>query len=104
MSEPAAPAAPAVPAPQHEGPLERFWDRVTPRAQAAETEAKTLTAEFAAAVQDHSGVAFDVAGDIVQLLHAIDPNDDHAVAAVAALLPKAVALAGTAAKLAGAVL
>lgn len=102
--QPQQPAPPAAqPAPQP-GFIGRLEEKILPHAEAAAATAKTITAELSAGIQEHSGVAWDVAGDVVNLLKVIDPNDDAAVAALAALLPKAVTLAASAARIAGAVL
>ena len=89
--------------PQQPGFLGRLEGRFLPHAEAvihgAEAEGLKLTAEFAAGLQDHSGIAFDVAGDVLNLLKVIDPADDAAVAALAALLPKVIDLAGSAARI-----
>jgi|HubBroStandDraft_6_1064221.scaffolds.fasta_scaffold1518704_1 hypothetical protein len=99
-----APVPPASPVPPHQGPLEHLAARFLPHAEAvihdAEAEGLKLTAEFSAALQGHAGEVFDIAGDVMGLLKVIDPGDAVAVEALAALIPKAVAVAGSAARLA----
>ncbi len=82
----------------------REAQRFLPRAEHAEAEAGHIAAEVQAAIQDHAGTVFDVAGDGVALLKLIDPGDAVLASAAAAFLPKLLAMAESAARVAGAAL
>lgn len=104
MTTPEQPASPAAPAAPQPGFFTREAERLLPRAEHAEADAGHLAADVKAALQDHAGTVFDVAGDCVQLLKLIDPADAALAAAAEALLPKVLAMAERAAALASATL
>ena len=103
MSETAVPEA-APPAQGEPGFFERQIERVLPRAEAAEGEVAHIAADVKAALQDHASTVFDVSGDLMALLKLVDPADAPLAAAVQALVPKVLTMAGTAASLASAAL
>ena len=104
MTTPEQPASPAAPAAPQPGFFTREAERLLPRAEHAEADAGHLAADVKAALQDHAGQVFDVAGDALQLLSLIDPADAALAAAAEALLPKVLAMAERAAALASATL
>lgn len=104
MTTPEQPASPAAPAAPQPGFFTREAERLLPRAEHAEADAGHLAADVKAALQDHAGQVFDVAGDALQLLKLIDPADAALAAAAEALLPKVLAMAERAAALASATL
>jgi len=90
------------------GPLARLTERITGHAEAivheAEAKAATLADDLKAAVQSHASSVFDVAGDLLKALAVIDPADATAMSAISALVPKVLAMAGSAAQVASTVL
>ena len=100
--EPATPVPAAEP--DQGGFFTREFGKILPRAEHAEADAGHLAADVKAALQDHAGQVFDVAGDALQLLKLIDPADAALAAAAEALLPKVLAMAERAAALASATL
>ena len=101
-SQPVIDPGPAVVNPP--GFFTREAERLLPGARHAEADAGHLAADVKAALQDHAGQVFDVAGDCGQLLRLIDPADAALAAAAEALLPKVLAMAERAAALASATL
>jgi hypothetical protein len=95
----APPAAAAAP-----GYFERIEDKILPHARHAEADVSSWAADIRAALQDHAGSVFDVAGDVVQLAKLADPADASLFAALDALVPKVLAMAESAARIAGAAL
>ena len=63
MTTPEQPASPAAPAAPQPGFFTREAERLLPRAEHAEADAGRLAADVKAALQDHAGTVFDVAGD-----------------------------------------
>lgn len=102
MSEQPQPAPPAAPAEGFFGRAERAVEHVLPHPAAVVLEdAARIATEVAAAVKDHAGVVFDVAGDVLAVLKVVDPADAPAIAAAQVLVPKVLAMAESAAKIAG---
>jgi hypothetical protein len=89
-----------VPAAQPPGFFGRIEEHFRPGAERAGAEAGQLAAEGRSALLAHQSTAFHVAGDILDLLRGVDSPDDPLYAKVAALVPKAYALAGSALDLA----
>lgn len=101
MSETPAqpPAPPAVPAePAQAGFFERIAEHL-PHSGHAAADGAVFAEDVKAAIKAHAGTCFDVAGDVLQLLELADPGD----AAAEELAGKVLAMAGSAAKIAGAV-
>jgi hypothetical protein len=107
-SQPPGPPSAPPPPPQQPGLIGRLEERLLPHAEHAVQDAEAgglrLTADFAGALQGHAGEVFDLAGDVVGLLKLVDPADDAAVAALAALIPKAYAITASVTRLAQAAL
>jgi hypothetical protein len=87
-----AAAPPATPA-EHQSVFEKLTEPFH-HAQAA-----PVPAELKAAIRAHAGEVFDAAGDVLAMLGTADPAD----AGAAALAGKVLAMAASAAKIAGAV-
>lgn len=107
MSEPTQTSAPATPpavpaAPAHatSGFFERIEERFLPHGQHAASEGIQLATEGKSDLVAHQSQVFSIAGDILDLLRGVDPDDSPLYAKVAALVPKAYALAGSALDLA----
>lgn len=108
MPEATAPAAP--PAAPAEAPRESLGQRVGDFFHRADTDAVALIAGvpgFSAAVKAHAGIVFDVAGDVLALAKIADPAISPALAPVSAALSaleaKVLAMAQSAAQMAGTV-
>lgn len=101
MTEQAAAPEPASAEPAPPGFFTRLEDKILPRAEA---DAARITIDVAAAVQAHAGQVFDVAGDVLALLKLVDPADAALASSAAALLPKVLGMAESAAKVAGSVM
>ena len=104
MTETSQAAVPAPAAPAAPGYFERLEDKILPHARHAEADVSSWAADIRAALQDHAGSVFDVAGDVVQLAKLADPADASLFAALDALVPKVLAMAESAARIAGAAL
>ena len=101
MSEPTETNPPV----QDEGGFfSRAAEHVFPHLEHAEVEAGHIATDVRAALQDHAGTVFDVAGDAIALLKLIDPADAALFAAAEAFLPKVLAMTEKAAALASAAL
>jgi hypothetical protein len=104
VSEP-MPESPPEPAnPPAEGPIEHVADWFHNHGAHAEAEAGHIAADVNAALRDHAGVVFDVAGDFFAVLKLIDPADAPLIAAAEALLPKVLTMVEKATALASATL
>jgi len=88
-----------APVPQPPGFFEREIGKILPRAEADAAEA---AADVATALRDHAGTVFDVAGDVIAVAGYVDPADATLLAALDALVPKVLAMAESAASVAGA--
>jgi hypothetical protein len=104
MSEPSPESPPEPAPPAAEGPLGHMTDWFHAHAGHAEAEAGHIAADVNAALRDHAGTVFDVAGDFFAVLNLIDPADAPLVAAAEALLPKVLQMVEKATALASATL
>ena len=86
------PVDPGPAKPQEPGFFSREAQRLLPHAERAEAEAGRIAADVLAAIQDHAGQCFDVAGDALLLLRLIDPADAALFATASALVPKVLAM------------
>jgi hypothetical protein len=91
---------PASPPPAAGGPLTRAENWFRGHAGHAEADAAAFAADVSTALRDHAGTVFDVAGDVVQLAKLADPADAPLFAALDALVPKVLAMAESAARIA----
>jgi hypothetical protein len=101
MSEP-VPESP--PEPAEPGFFTRTAEHLLPHLEHGEAEAGHIAADVNAALRDHAGVVFDVAGDFFAVLKLIDPADAPLAAAAEALLPKVLQMVEKATALASATL
>lgn len=90
--------------PEGGGFFTREWDRLRGPAGHAEADAGRIAADVGTMLRDHAGTVFDVAGDVVQLAKLIDPADAPVLAALDVLVPKVLAMAENAARIAQAAL
>ena len=104
MSEPSPESPPEPAPPAADGPLGHMTDWFHAHAGHAEAEAGHIAADVNAALRDHAGTVFDVAGDFFAVLNLIDPADAPLVAAAEALLPKVLQMVEKATALASATL